>query len=234
MANTPQHPDDRQFDELRRLLAMKRHEQPPRRRMDGFVSEFHRRLAADRAAEISRRAAHPWLRLREWLGMPPAVPGDESFDALRRLLALKRYEQPTRAYLAGFVTQFHRRLRESENPAPGFIARLRVTFGDRPFAAAQFAGACLLAVALTVATGLYRQRDAGQPAYRIVASAAMDDAREAALPVHYVLDSADGNSEEVLDASVLKLPTFTPKPAVHFVMDSVDLTPRVYETAFNF
>ena len=238
MPNAPQQPDDRQFDALRQLLAQKRAEQPPKPVMDNFVAEFHRRLADDRAAQLARRANRPWLRLLEWIGLPPSVPGDEAFASLRRLLSLKRYEQPAAEYLAGFVAQFHCRLRESDLADTGFASRLRDLIAERPFAVAQFAGACLVAALLGLSAGAYQyvthqqaqQIAAAQHAPVIVASAMS----EPSAPVHYVFDNTDNTREEMQDLSVLKMPTLPRKPRVHFVMDSVELQPRIYEASLNF
>lgn len=238
MPHDPRQPDDRPFDALRSLLAQKRAERPPKRVMDNFVAEFHRRLAETHAAEVARRANRPWLRLLEWIGLPPAVPGDEAFAALRRLLSLKRYERPAVEYLAGFVAQFHRRLRESEMTRDGFAPQLRALIAERPFAVAQFAAACLAAALLGISAGAYQywqhQRAAQFAAAThppiIVASAA----QEPVVPVHYVFDNTDTARDEAPDPSVFRIPATPRMQRVQFVMDHVEPHARIHEASFNF
>jgi hypothetical protein len=238
MPDAPRQPDDRQFDALRELLAQKRAEQPPKPLMDNFVAEFHRRLADDRAAQLARRANRPWLRLLEWIGLPPSVPGDEAFATLRRLLSLKRYERPAAEYFAGFVAQFHRRLRESEMTGTGFASQLRALIADRPFAVAQFAGACLVAALLGLSAGAYQymqhqrgaQFAAAQRAPIIVASAV----NESAAPVHYVFDNTDTARDEAPDPSVFRIPATPRMQRVQFVMDHVEPHARIHEASYNF
>lgn len=238
MPDAPRQPDGRQFDALRELLAQKQSEQPPKPVMDNFVAEFHRRLADDRAAALARRACRPWLRLLEWIGLPPAVPGDEAFAALRRLLSLKRYERPAAEYLAGFVAQFHRRLRESELARTGFAPQLRALIAERPFAVAQFAGACLVAALLGLSAGAYQywqhqraaQFAAAQRAPIIVASAMA----EPAAPVHYVFDNTDTARDEAPDPSVFRVPATPRMQRVQFVMDHVEPHARIHEASYNF
>ncbi|MCX7826958.1 MAG: hypothetical protein N2689_15600 [Verrucomicrobiae bacterium] len=148
MPTPPQPPDDPQFDDLRRLLALKRHEAPPKETMDGFLAEFHRRQEEDRAAEIARQANRWSLRLREWLGIPPTVPGDEAFPALRRLLALKRYETPPAAYFENFLARLRWRMVAQQEQPVTFRARWRESLTARPAVVAQLAVATAVLVLL--------------------------------------------------------------------------------------
>ncbi|MBI5686104.1 MAG: hypothetical protein HZC54_13610 [Verrucomicrobia bacterium] len=234
MPQTPQ-PNDPQFDDLRKLLAMKRAERPPRETMDNFLGEFHKRLADEQAADAARRANSWWLRLRETLGIAPAVPGDEAFPALRRLLSLKRYEHPSPAYLDNFLMRLNRRLLAEQMHPVAFGERLRQSLTERPLAFAQVGVAFALTFVLTIQSYNYWQRrdasvTAHAPAPTIIAAAAPER------PVQVIYDDARANvpQEEATDSAVMLVPTIGSRPNVHFVMDRVDITPKVYAASFNY
>ena len=230
MSQTPA-PNDPQFDDLRRLLAMKRAEQPPPETMNGFLSEFHKRLADEQAADTARRANSWWLRLRERVGLAPAVPGDEAFPMLRRLLALKRYEQPSPAYFDNFLMRLNRRLLSEQMHPVTFGTWLREVFTERPRALVQVGVAFALTFALVI-----RFHDGGQgaqplqaakaPATTIVASTTPER------QVNVVYD--DTRAEDSPDGSVVVFPAGVTHPQTHFVMDRVDFTPKVYAVSFNY
>ena len=74
-------PEQDDFPQLRRLLALKRHEQPPPGYFDGFSRQIIVRLRAGerlQAPSLSERlfSQAPWLE-RLWLGLPakPALAG---------------------------------------------------------------------------------------------------------------------------------------------------------------
>lgn len=60
-----------QFDMLRRLLALKRHEVPP----PGFFKAFPKRVRARILAAESHQAGSWWERVRSWSGWRPALAG---------------------------------------------------------------------------------------------------------------------------------------------------------------
>ncbi|MCX6900171.1 MAG: hypothetical protein NT105_15925 [Verrucomicrobia bacterium] len=230
MSQTPQ-PNDPQFDDLRRLLAMKRAERPPQETMDGFLDEFHKRLANEQVADAARRANSWWLRLRERLGIAPAVPGDEAFPALRRLLSLKRYEHPSPAYLDNFLMRLNRRLLAEQMHPVAFWARLRESLTERPLAFAQVGVAFALTFVLTIQFYNYWQR----PDVSATAQASAPTIIAAAAPerqVHVTYD--DAHVVDAPDGSVVMLPAGVTHPHVHFVMDHVDFTPKVYAASFNY
>ncbi len=230
MSQTPP-PNDPQFDDLHRLLATKRAERPPQETMDGFLGEFHKRLADEQAADAARRANSWWLRLRERLDIAPAVPGDEAFPALRRLVALKRYERPSPAYLDNFLMRLNRRMLAEQMSPVAFLARLRQSLAERPFAVAQVAVACVLTFALTIQVynrwqGGHGPSIAQAPAPTIIAAAAPER------QVNVIYD--DARAADAPDGSVVMLPAGVTHPQTHFVMDSVDFTPKVYAVSFNY
>ncbi len=229
-----QQPNDPQFDDLRRLLAMKRAERPPQETMDGFLSEFHKRLADEQAADAARRANSFWLRVREWLGVPPAVPGDEAFPALRRLLSLKRYEHPSPAYFDNFLMRLNRRLVAEQMQPTAFWTRLARSLTDRPLAFAQVGVAFALTFVLTIQ--FYNYWQPGQVTARISAPAPTIVAAAPERPVHVIYDDARANDrqEEATDSAVMLLPQIENQPHVQFVMDRVDITPKVYAASFNY
>ncbi|MFA6563978.1 MAG: hypothetical protein WCV00_18900 [Verrucomicrobiia bacterium] len=235
MSQTPQ-PNDPQFDDLRRLLSLKRAERPPQETMDGFLDEFHKRLANEQVADAARRANSWWLRLRERLGIAPAVPGDEAFPALRRLLLLKRYEHPSPAYLDNFLMRLNRRLIAEQMPPVAFWARLRQSLTQRPLAFVQVAVVGALTFALTIQFYNQWQRShatlAAQaaPAPTIIAAAVPER------PVQVIYDDARANArqEETADSGVMMMPAIENRAHVHFVMDRVDITPKVYAASFNY
>jgi hypothetical protein len=59
---------DPEFDKLRRLLAIKRHERPPQDYFEGFLGEFHRR----QRAEPIRRASW-WEQMVEFFRGEPLL-----------------------------------------------------------------------------------------------------------------------------------------------------------------
>ena len=230
MSQTPQ-PNDPQFDDLRRLLATKRAERPPQETMDNFLGEFHKRLADEQATDAARRANSWWLRLRERLGIAPAVPGDEAFPALRRLLSLKRYERPSPAYLDNFLMRLNRRLLAEQMQPTAFLARLRQSLTERPLAFAQVGVAFALTFALTIQFYNHWQRShapvsAQAPAPTIIAAAAPER------QVHVTYD--DAHAVDASDGSVVMMPAGVTHPHIHFVMDHVDFTPKVYAASFNY
>jgi len=231
MSLTPQ-PNDPQFDDLRRLLAMKRAERPPQETMDGFLDAFHKRLADEQAADAARRANSWWLRLRERLGIAPAVPGDEAFPALRRLLALKRFERPSPAYFDNFLMRLNRRLLAEQMPPAAFWARLRQSLTQRPLAFAQVAVAFALTFVLTIQFYERWQRShaailaQAAPAPTIIAAAAPER------PVQVIYD--DTHAVDAPDGSIVMLPPGVTHPHTHFVMDHVDFTPKVYAASLNY
>lgn len=230
MSRTPS-PNDPQFDDLQRLLAMKRAEQPPQETMNGFLTEFHKRLADEQAADAARRANSWWLRLRERLGVAPAVPGDEAFPVLCRLLALKRFEQPSPGYFDNFLMRLNRRLLAEQMHPAAFGAWLRRLFTDRPLAVVQVGVAFAITFVLTVQ--VYEHWQPGRvvagsqaPAATIVATAAPEH------QVNVIYD--DARAEDAPDGSVVMLPAGVTHPQTHFVMDQVDFTPKVYAVSFNY
>ena len=230
MSQTPQ-PNNPQFDALRRLLAAKRTERPPQETMDGFLGEFHKRLADEQAAEAARHANTWWLRLRERLGLAPAVPGDEAFPALHRLLSLKRFEQPSPAYFDNFVMRLNRRLVAEHRPSPASWARLRESLTERPMALVQVGVAFALTFALTIQFHDYWQSrrvpaSAQAPTPTIIASAVPER------DVHVTYD--DARAMDAPDSSVVMLPAGVTHPDIHFVMDHVDFKPQVYAASFNY
>lgn len=227
-------PNDPQFDDLRRLLAMKRAERPPQESMDGFLAEFHKRLADEQAADAARRANSFWLRLRERLGIPPAVPGDEAFPALRRLLSLKHYERPSPAYLDNFLMRLNRRLLAEQMRPAAFWTRLFQSLTERPFAFAQVGVAFALTFVLTIQFYNYWQR--GQVAATVQPATPTIIAAASERPVQVIYDDTRANDrrEETVDSAVMLLPAFENQPRVHFVMDRVDITPKVYAASFNY
>lgn len=64
-------PEREQFDALRRLLALKRHEVPP----PGFFEAFPDRVRARIVAESRAPAAPWWARWVAWPGWRPALAG---------------------------------------------------------------------------------------------------------------------------------------------------------------
>ena len=230
MSQTPP-PNDPQFDDLHRLLAMKRAERPPQETMDGFLAAFHKRLADEQAADAARRANSWWLRLRERLGFAPAVPGDEAFPALRRLVALKRYERPSPAYLDGFLMRLNRRPLAEQMPPAAFWTRLRQSLTERPLAVAQVGVAFALTFVLTIQVynrwqGGHAPASAQAPVPTIIAAAAPERQVNVVYDDARVLDAPDG--------SVVMLPAGVTHPQTHFVMDNVDFTPKVYAVSFNY
>lgn len=230
MSQTPQS-NNPQFEDLRKLLAMKRAERPPQETMDNFLGEFHKRLADEQAADAARRANSWWLRLRERLGIAPAVPGDEAFPALRRLLSLKRYEHPSPAYLDNFLMRLSRRLVAEQMHPFSLLAWLRETLTERPFAFAQVGVAFTLTFVLTIQFYNHWQRShasatAEAPAPTVIAAAAPER------QVHVTYD--DAHAMDAPDGSVIMLPAGVTHPRVHFVMDHVDFTPKVYAASFNY
>jgi hypothetical protein len=225
-------PNDPQFDDLRRLLAMKRAERPPQETMDNFLGEFHKRLDDEQAADTARRANSWLLRLRERLGIAPAVPGDEAFPALRRLLSLKRYEHPSPAYLDNFLVRLNRRLIAEQMPPTALWARFRQSLGHRPLAYAQVAAAAALMFVLTLQFNNHWQNKQTAltaqtaPAPTIIAAAAP----ERQVQVTY----DDTRAEDAPDGSVIMMPAGITHPRVHFVIDRVDITPRVYAASLNY
>lgn len=224
-------PNDPRFDDLRRLLAVKRAERPPQETMDNFLGEFHKRLADEQAADTARRANSWLLRLRERLGIAPTVPGDEAFPALRRLLSLKRYEHPSPAYLDNFLMRLNRRLLAEQMPPAALWTRLRQSLGQRPLAYAQIAAAAALVFVLTIQFDNHWQGKqtilAAQtaPAPTIIAAAP-----ERQVQVTY----DDTRAEDAPDGSVIMMPAGVTHPRVHFVIDRVDITPRVYAASLNY
>lgn len=229
MSQTPP-PNDPQFDDLRCLLAMKRAEQPPRETMNGFLAEFHKRLADEQAADAARRANSWWLRLRERLGFAPAVPGDEAFPALRGLLALKRYERPSAAYLDNFLMRLNRRLLAEQWHPVTFRAWLRQAFTERPLAVVQVGVAFALTFALTIR--VYEGWQGSHPSEVAKAPAPTIFAATPERQVNVVYD--DARAEDAPDGSVVMLPAGVTHPQTHFVMDHVDFTPKVYAVSFNY
>ncbi len=230
MPQTPQ-PSNPQFDDLRKLLAMKRAERPPQETMDNFLGEFHKRLADEQVADAAHRANSWWLRLRETLGIAPAVPGDEAFPALRRLLSLKRYEHPSPAYLDNFLLRLNRRLVAEQMHPAAFWARLRESLTERPLAFAQVGVAFTLTFVLTIQFYNHWQSShisatAQAPALTIIASGAPQR------DVHVTYD--DTHAVDAPDGSVVMMPPGVTHPHVHFVMDHVDFTPNVYAASFNY
>jgi hypothetical protein len=65
------HRDDPNFDQLRRLLKLKRHEQPPPRYFNDFSSQVVARLQEAQAASAGQSW---WQRLWEGLELRPVVP----------------------------------------------------------------------------------------------------------------------------------------------------------------
>lgn len=233
MSQTPQ-PNDPQFDDLHRLLAMKRAERPPQETMDNFLGEFHKRLADEQVADAARRANSWWLRLRETLGIAPAVPGDEAFPALRRLLSLKRYEHPSPAYLDNFLMRLNRRLLAEQLHPVAFWVRLRESLTERPLAFAQVGVAFALTFVLTIQFyNHWQRRDASLTAQT---SAPTIIAAVPERPVQVIYDDARANTpqEEATDSAVMLVPAIGSRPNVHFVMDRVDITPRIYAASFNY
>ncbi|MBI5821101.1 MAG: hypothetical protein HZA88_19195 [Verrucomicrobia bacterium] len=227
-------PNDPQFDDLRRLLAMKRAERPPQETMDGFLVAFHKRLADEQAADAARRANSFWLRLRERLGIAPAVPGDEAFPALCRLLSLKRYERPSPAYLDNFLMRLNRRLLAEQMRPTAFWTRLLQSLTERPFAFAQVGVAFALTFVLTIQ--FYNHWQRGQVAATVQPATPTIVAAASERPVQVIYDDARANDrrEETVDSAVMLLPAFESQPRVHFVMDRVDITPKVYAASFNY
>ena len=233
MPQTP--PNNPQFDDLRKLLAMKRAERPPQETMDNFLGEFHKRLADEQAADAARRANSWWLRLRERLGIAPAVPGDEAFPALRRLLSLKRYEHPSPAYLDNFLMRLNRRLVAERMHPFSVLAWLRESLTERPVAFAQVGVAFALTFVLTIQFYNYwHRRDAAMTAQASAPTIIAATAPER--PVHVIYDDARANApqDEATDSAVMLVPAVGSRPNVHFVMDRVDITPRVYAASFNY
>ena len=73
--------------------------------------------------------------------------GPENFDALQKLLAIKRHEQPPPRYFNGFSTEVLRRLNQPDQAEPlRWWQRLGLDFSPRP--------ALAFAMAV-VATGLF-------------------------------------------------------------------------------
>jgi hypothetical protein len=74
-------PEQENFDQLRRLLALKRHEQPPPGYFNGFSRQVIGRIKAgtvdDRAPALQRLFKEaPWVeRLWSLLDTKPAIPG---------------------------------------------------------------------------------------------------------------------------------------------------------------
>ena len=64
------------------------------------------------------------------------------------------------------------------------------------------------------------------PAPTIIAAAAPER------QVHVTYD--DAHAMDTPDGSVIMLPAGATRPHVHFVMDRVDITPRVYAASFNY
>jgi hypothetical protein len=87
-------------------------------------------------------------------------PDPESFDQLRRLLALKRHEEPPPGYFHKFSGQVIARIRAGERPAPGFsrlfldapwLQRLWAALEARPVLAGSMGvGCCALLLASVV------------------------------------------------------------------------------------
>ena len=236
MSTNPQRPDDPRFDDLRRLLALKRHETAPKETMDGFLSEFHRRQEEDRAAEIARQANRWSLRLREWLGVPPSVPGDEAFPALRRLLTLKRYEAPPAVYFENFLARLRWRLVAEQQQPQTLWARCRGLVTERPAVLARFAVA---AAAVLVLAGLAVDRWTRQQTAKsefgpmtIVSAAPM--MREEPVRVVYVDAATEPRQEEPVETAAMKLPFPEARPGVHFVSDTIDFSPRQYATLAHY
>ena len=164
------------------------------------------------------------------------VPGDEAFPALRRLLSLKRYEQPSPAYFDNFVMRLNRRLLAEQMPPAAFWARLRQSLTQRPLAFAQVAVVGALTFVLTIQFYNQWQRShppltaQTAPAPTIIAAAVPER------PVHVIYDDARANDrqEEAADSSIMMLPAIESRPHVQFVMDRVDITPKVYAASFNY
>jgi hypothetical protein len=235
MSTNPQQPDDPRFDDLRRLLALKRHETPPKETMDGFLTEFHRRQEEDRAAEIARQANRWSLRLREWLGIPPSVPGDEAFPALRRLLALKRYEAPPAVYFENFMARLRWRMAaQHEHPAT-LLARWREALAVRPVAVAQFAVATVAVLVLaTVAVDRWPRPQVAKSEFGPMTVVSAPASREAPVRVVYADAATEPRQEEQVETPIMKLPFPEIRPGVHFVSDTVDFSPRQYATLVHY
>jgi hypothetical protein len=228
MSRTPS-PNDPQFDELRRLLAAKRAERPPQETMDGFLGEFHKRLADEQIAAAARRANSWWLRLRERLGVAPAVPGDEAFPALRRLLALKRYERPSPAYLDNFLMRLNRRMLAGPIRPAAFWTWVRQSLATRPLAVAQVG----VAFALMLTIHFYdRGQDGRAPLVAQTPPPVIVAAASPERQVNVIYD--DARAVDAPDGSVVMLPAGVTHPQTHFVMDHVDVTPKVYAVSFNY
>ncbi|MBM3888614.1 MAG: hypothetical protein FJ388_05755 [Verrucomicrobia bacterium] len=235
MSTTPQQPDDPRFDDLRRLLALKRHETPPKETMDGFLSEFHRRQEEDRAAEIARQANRWSLRLREWLGIPPSVPGDEAFPALRRLLALKRYEAPPAVYFENFLARLRWRMAAQHEQPATFWARWREALTVRPAVVAQLAVATTVVVLLAgLAVDRWTRQLTAKSEFGPMTVVSAPASHEEPVRVVYVDAATEPRQEEPVETPVMKLPFPEARPGVHFVSDSVDFSPRQYATLVHY
>ena len=121
----------------------------------------------------------------------------------------------------------------SSRPA-AFGVRLLQSLTERPFAFAQVGVAFALTFVLTIQ--FYNHWQRGQVAATVQPATPTIVAAASERPVQVIYDDARANDrrEETADSAVMLLPAFESQPRVHFVMDRVDITPKVYAASFNY
>jgi uncharacterized protein YjlB len=117
-------------------------------------------------------------------------------------------------------------------PSTDFWARLRQSLGQRPLAFAQVAAAAALVFLVTIQ--VYNHWQNKQAVLTAQTATAPTVVATAAPERQVQVTYDDSRAEDAPDGSVVMLPAGVTHPRVHFVMDRVDITPRIYAASFNY
>ncbi len=160
-------------------------------------------------------------------------PGSRNFDALRRLLALKRHEVPPPGYFHSFSSQVISRIEAGELGEPEsligrwledvpWLKRLRNIMEAQPaFAGAFGAAACALLI-----SGIVYTETGGQPSLGVITPAALADESTLSIP-----NSAPLPVNSSLESVQLVSSTNPVAPATASLFDQIQLpTTRVSYT----
>jgi len=156
-----------------------------------------------------------------------STPQDPQFDKLRRLLALKRYEQPPRGYFDSFLAEFHRRQRTEPIRTRSWWEEWVEFLRGEPVIVARYALGGAIALLLCVNAFLLAQRPSASP------DSSGITARDLWTPVPPPSEFASSETRSG-DGQRNRPTQLASNASPQFVLDRVNISPASYDASGDF